>query len=558
MKASDYTGTAMYRMPQEMLQHWESTRPEHVYLRQRLDRQWHDFDWRRVTDEARRMAAALTVLGVEPGAPVGIMSKNCAHWFIADFALMVGGFVSVPLYPTANARTIRYVLEHSECRACFIGKLDDFEPQRAGIPVELITVAFPYPTMPCTHEWNDLIAAHEPLAQGHLPAPEDTMTIIYTSGSTGNPKGAVHSYYNFAFTGTRIGEFLGWHDGDRCLSYLPLAHCVERGFVEGSSLYYNGQIHFAESLATFAEDLKAVRPTVFGSVPRLWKQFQLGVFAKLPERKLDRLLRIPIVRSLVARRVRQGLGLQAARWLGTGSAPTAPALLAWYRRLGLPIRECWGMTETFACGTATGPKEPYRIGTIGQPLPQAEIKIGADKEILIRTPSMMDGYYKEPDMTAATFDEDGFLKTGDCGEIDEDGYVRITGRAKEIFKSAKGKYVAPAPIENLLARNPLIEMACVIGLGMPQPVALIQLAEGGMADRELVREQLTETLAMVNAELESHERLDRLLVVREAWTPENGLLTPTLKLKRDVIETRYGERVTNAHREVEFELEHSL
>ena len=548
----------MYKMPQEMLQSWESTRPEHVYLRQRIDRQWHEFNWRRVTDEARRMAAAMTALGVERGARVGIISKNCAHWFIADFALMVGGFVSVPLYPTANARTIRYVLEHSECRACFIGKLDDFEPQCVGIPAELITVAFPYPTMPCTYQWNDLIAAHEPLAQDHVPAPEDTMTIIYTSGSTGSPKGVVHSYHNFASTGTRLGELLGWHDGDRCLSYLPLAHVVERGFVEASSLYYNGQIHFAESLATFADDLKAVRPTLFGSVPRLWKQFQLAVFARLPERKLDGLLRIPILSIVVARRIRQGLGLQAVRWLGSGSAPIAPSLLAWYQRLGLPIRECWGMTETFALGTATGPKEPYRFGTVGQPMPEAELKIGVGKEILIRVPSMMDGYYKEPDMTAAAFDEDGFLKTGDRGEIDEDGYVRITGRTKEIFKSAKGKYVAPAPIEGLLAQNPLIELACVLGLGMPQPVALIQLAESGMDDRERVRERLIDTLAMVNAELESHERLDRLVVVREAWTPENGLLTPTLKLKRDVIEARYSDLVTNARREVEFELERTL
>ena len=548
----------MYKMPQEMLQGWESTRPEHVYLRQRIDRQWHEFNWRRVTDGARRMAAAMTALGVERGARVGIISKNCAHWFIADFALMVGGFVSVPLYPTANARTIRYVLEHSECRACFIGKLDDFEPQCVGIPAELITVAFPYPTMPCTHQWNDLIAAHEPLAQDHVPAPEDTMTIIYTSGSTGSPKGVVHSYHNFASTGTRLGELLGWHDGDRCLSYLPLAHVVERGFVEASSLYYNGQIHFAESLATFAGDLKAVRATLFGSVPRLWKQFQLAVFARLPERKLDRLLRIPILSIVVARRIRQGLGLQAVRWLGSGSAPIAPSLLAWYQRLGLPIRECWGMTETFALGTATGPKEPYRFGTVGQPMPEAELKIGVGKEILIRVPSMMDGYYKEPDMTAAAFDEEGFLKTGDRGEIDEDGYVRITGRTKEIFKSAKGKYVAPAPIEGLLAQNPLIELACVLGLGMPQPVALIQLAESGMDDRERVRQRLIDTLAVVNAELESHERLDRLVVVREAWTPENGLLTPTLKLKRDVIEARYSDLVTKARREVEFELERTL
>ena len=555
---SETCATLGFRMPQEMLQHWEATRPDHVYLRQRIDGRWEDFSWRRVLDEARRVAAALDQLGLQPGDRVGIMSKNCAHWFIADFALMLGGYVSVPIYPTANAKTIRYVLEHSECRACFIGKLDEFEPQRPGIPGEVITISFPYPTMPCAHEWQSLVDTHEPIAEDHRPQPADLMTIIYTSGSTGNPKGAIHSYRSFAFVGTRIGEFLGLREDDRCLSYLPLAHCTERGYIEASSLYHNGQIHFAESLATFADDLRAVRPTFFGSVPRLWKRFQLGVFQRMPERKLQRLLGIPIVGKIVARKVRQGLGLDATRWLASGTAPIAPSLLEWYQRLGMPIREGWGMTETFAYGSTSAPTDPYRLGTIGHALPEAEIRIGAGKEILIRVPSMMDGYYREPQMTAACFDEDGFLKTGDCGEIDEEGYIRITGRAKEIFKTAKGKYVAPVPIESLLAQNPLIEIACVMGLGMPQPVALIQLAESGVGDRELARERLADTLTIVNAVLESHERLDRLVVVRESWTPENGLLTPTLKLKRELIERRYLELVVNARKQVEFEVEHAL
>ncbi|MEM9303270.1 MAG: AMP-binding protein [Pseudomonadota bacterium] len=545
----------MTKTPQTMLLHWEQTAPDHVLLNQPIDRQWKTWTWREAMDEARRITAALRHAGLQPGDRVAIFSKNCAHWFMADFALMLGGYISVPIYPTANAKTLGYVLEHSEARACFVGKLDATYGLEDVIPEDVLSISFPYPTLECTHAWDDLLGAHDPTTEVHEPDLDDTMTVLYTSGSTGNPKGAVHPYRNFAFAGERLGDFFDLRDGDRVLSYLPLAHCTERAYVEAPTIYHSGNVHFTESLDTFAEDLKHTSPTFFGSVPRLWKRFQLGVLDQFPPGRLELLSKLPIIKGIVARKIREGLGLGDVRWFGSGTAPIAPALLDWYERYGMPIHEGWGMTESFAYGTSTPSGVRPRIGTIGQPLPETEIRIGDGDEILLKTPCLMTEYFKEPEMTAATFTEDGWLKTGDCGRIDDDGWVTITGRAKEIFKTAKGKYVAPVPIESLLAQNPLVEQVCVVGLGMTQPIGLVQLAMDGISDRELARQRLADTLKLVNEQLESHERLSRLIVVEEEWSVENGLLTPTMKLKRDQIEGRYGELVTVATGRVAFEIE---
>lgn len=543
----------MFETPQARLLQAERTKAEQVLLRQSIDRRWREFTWREVMRQARQIAAALGAMGLGPGDRVGLFSKNCAEWFIADFALMLGGFVSVPIYPTAQERTVRYVLEHSEARACFVGKLDSLDGLDGAFPEATRTIAMPYPTLACDERWDELLARHEPLAEVHEPALADTMTLLYTSGSTGQQKAAIHSYHNFAFVGTRFAEFFASRDDDRVLSYLPLAHCTERAYVEAAALYGRGTIHFVESLDTFFGDLVRTEPTLFGSVPRLWKRFQLGVLDRFGARRLDRLLRIPLLGGLLAARIRSGLGLGRARWVGSGTAPIAPALLTWYERLGLPIHEGWGLTESFAYGTQTPPGSKPKLGTIGKALRDAEVRIGEGQEILLKCPSLMTGYYKEPELSAQAFTEDGFLHTGDCGAIDGEGFVRITGRAKEIFKTAKGKYVAPVPIESLLAQNPLVEQACVVGLGMPQPVALIQVELSGIGNRELARDRLADTLLLVNRQLESHERLARLIVVADEWTVTNGLLTPTLKLRREAIEARYAPLIDVAAGRVAFE-----
>lgn len=527
--------------------------PHKRYLFQAVNGRWREWTWGDAIDEARAIARALEGLGLAPGDRVALISRNCAHWILADMAMILSGLVSVPIYPTANADTIRSILEHSEASVCFVGKIaEPPERQLSGIPEGVRTIAFPYPGAAGDHAWDDLVAAN---GGEHALRPrrdEDLATLLYTSGSTGEPKGAMHSHYNFNWVGRTIAEAMDVRSDDRVFSYLPLSHCTERAYVEAVSFHAGTSLFFADSIETFQADLLAAQPTLFGSVPRLWKKFQLGVLAKVPQKKLDRLLAIPILSGFIRRKIKRGLGLDQGRWFGSGSAPIAVSLLEWWDRLGVPIREGWGMTETFAYGTQIGTEPPPRFGTISRALPGAELKIGDDQELLIRCPCLMSGYYKAEALNEDVF-VDGFFRTGDRAFIDDDGWVRITGRTKELFKTTKGKYIAPVPIESLLARNANIELACVVGSGLPQPLAFVQLAETALADRTRLAAELESTLESLNAELEPHQRLSQLIVTAETWEVDNGLLTPTLKLKRDAIEGRFGRLVGNGCQAIVFE-----
>ena len=512
------------------------------YLCQPIDRQWRHWSWAEAVDEAKRLAAGLAQLGLKPGDRVGLISKNCAHWVISDIALLLSGLISVPIYPTANARTIRKVLEHSSASALIVGKLEHAEAQREGVPEALATIAMPYADAFGKHAWEEVLAADADTFQPHPAAENDIATLLYTSGSTGEPKGAMHSYAAFAFVGEALSSSVGTRDGDRALSYLPLSHCTERAYVEAGSFYGGTTLYFVEALETFMDDLQHARPTLFGSVPRLWKKFQLGVLESLPPEKLNRLLRLPIIAGLVRKKIKKGLGLDRADWFASGSAPIAPVLLEWWNRVGITISEGWGMTETFAYGTQVGRGERPRFGSISKALPGVELRTGEGDELQIRSPSMMLGYYRDEALTRESF-IDGWFRTGDRAFIDDEGWVTITGRVKEVFKTTKGKYIAPAPLESLLARNELIEQACVVGDHLDQPIALVQLGEHIDLEMRELRRQLVETLEMVNAELEPHERIGRIIVIRERWTVDNELLTPTLKIRRDALEARYRSTI---------------
>jgi long-subunit acyl-CoA synthetase (AMP-forming) len=333
------------------------------------------------------------------------------------------------------------------------------------------------------------------------------------------------------------------------LSYLPLAHSFERSWVAASSLV-NGSTHlfFAESLDTFLQDLQRARPTLFISVPRLWLKFQQGVFSKMAPHTLDMLLRIPLVGRLVARKVLKGLGLDAVAQAGSGSAPIPADLIAWYRRLGLKLFEGYAMTEDNSY-SHTSNEEFGEPGYVGVPLPGVQIRLSEQGEILIKSPGQFSGYYKQPELTAESFTPDGFFHTGDLGELRPDGLLKITGRAKELFKTAKGKYVAPAPIENLINAHPMVELSLVSGVGMSSAYAIVVLAEdlrpqlADAAVRARVSAQLDALLASVNASLPEYEHLRMIVVANEPWSIENGCLTPTMKIRRSRIESSVAERV---------------
>ena len=531
------------QLPLERLALWVEKRPDAVWLSQPVNGQWHDFTWAQVDDQARRMATALHAMGCAPGDRVALLAKNCAEWVIADLAIMLAGLISVPLYPLQSAESIDYVLRHSQCKAIFLGKLDEPAKLAPGIPADVIRIAMPYPTIEANHGWHALLEAHQPLAVAHQQAPDALLSILYTSGTTGQPKGVMLSAKAFAVAGGRSVKELQITEQDQFFSYLPLSHAAERFLVEMNALYSGGRVAFVESLETFASDLRHVRPTVFFSVPRLWTRFQQGVLEKLPQPKLARLLGIPLIGGLVARKIRKGLGLDRARILVSGAAAIPRALLDWYQSIGITICEGYGMTEHLAYGCFNRPGQ-VRFGTVGRPMPGNELRIAENGEILLRCPSLMLGYYQDPEKTAETI-TDGWLHTGDKGEVDTAGYLKITGRVKDIFKTSKGKYIAPAPIEGEIAKNFWVEQVCLMGSNLDEPLALIELSPAAREQaREHVAADLAQTLQQLNTQLQPHERLSHFVLVSEAWTVDNGCMTPTMKIRRNVLEARFADQLS--------------
>ena len=538
------------RSPLACLYHWERTTPDAIHFTQPVGGgAVVEFTWREILDEVRRMAAHLISLGFPEKSQIALFGKNSAHWIMADWAIWMAGHVTVPLYPTLNAETVRYTLEHSESRLVFVGKLDDFESMKPGIPAELPVITLPLAPKTEGERWEDIMKRTEPLTGEQDRPLDDLATIVYTSGSTGLPKGVMQTFRSFNIVGTLMREQMTPTTEDRMLSYLPLAHVAERLVVQNQSTYYGFQIFFAESLDTFVDDLRRARPTIFFSVPRLWTKFYLAVLDKVPLKKQRLLFRIPVLGKKVKRKILEQLGLESTRLAFTGAAPLPEDILGWYRGLGLELLEAYGMSENMASSHFTRPGES-RIGYVGHSNPGVECRIGEGGEILVKSPAQMLGYFKEPEKTAESYTADGFFKTGDMGEMDEAGRVRITGRVKDLFKTSKGKYVAPVPIENHLAACSRIEVSCVSGANQPATFALVLLSEdtrkgleGGAIARSEVEAELEAALDRTNAALDPHERLQLAVLVKEPWTVENGSLTPTMKIKRSVIENRYAPHV---------------
>jgi long-chain acyl-CoA synthetase len=516
----------------QRLYRWETTAPDRIALTQPTGGgAVRDYTWREVLAQSRRMAAHLITLGLLPGDRVAILSKNTAHWLMSDFAIWLAGGVSVPLYPTLAAGTIRQILEHSESRILFVGKLDGWAQAKAGIPTSLPCISHPLApreAQESCRRWDDIIAKSDPLEGRPVRPAESLATIIYTSGTTGLPKGVMWSFAAFA---RQIQAYLRRvrADGDtRFFSYLPLSHIAERAMIEHVHLAVGGHTYFPDSAETFTADVQRARPTFFFSVPRLWVKFQHAVLAQ----------KTPHGQILTA------LGLDQCSEALTAAAPMPAELLSWYAALGLHIRELYGMTEVGATHCTARTEEQF--GTVGLPLDNVECRLDPlSGEIGIRSPWSMLGYYKSPELTLQTI-VDGWVHTGDKGALDAHGNLMITGRVKDLFKTSKGEYVAPGPIEQKLVMHSAVEACCVMGANLPQPIGLTMLNEiaakksRDAAGRIELEASLADHLRAVNANLDPRERLDCLVVITESWTVGNDFVTPTMKIKRNRIEDTYA------------------
>lgn len=517
-----------FKTPLEMFYQWENSQPDKVWLHQCHPSGDTTYTYAQAGAIARQLAAGMLARGLKADDTVGIYSNNTARWLLLDLGLMMAGLVSVPIYATMPEDKIRYIAEHSEMKMMYVGDQCNLSPNEVE---QHFKNEFTVVGEGAQLSWDDLLDT--PPLTGNPQWDKDKLwTISYTSGTTGQPKGVMHSLCTIPYSAYNLSAVTGVNAESRYFSYLPLAHIAERCVVEMQCFYCGGMIGFNHNLETFMDDLRRIKPHYFNSVPRIWANLKAGIVAQMGEEKWQAVQSSPELGKKVGEQVLASMGLGECIWAQSGSAPIAPSLIQEWINLGLPIVEGYGQSESMN-GLFNSP-DNYKIGTVGRSFDPEESMVSEDGELLLRSPGNMLGYFKEPEKTRETI-VDGWIRTGDKVVMDEDGFVTITGRVKEIFKTSKGKYVAPAPIEGKFARLVGVAQTCLIGRGMPQTIML-------MVEDEVVKpsvENIEKQLESVNADLESHEKISHVVVCDEGWTVENGLLTHTMKMLRDDIEQRY-------------------
>lgn len=523
--------------------------PNEVFLRQPYGDEWKEFSYKDIMNQALRLVSGMKSAGLQRGDKVGIYSKNCYHWVISEIAIMLGGFITVPYYASLTGDSLKEVIDLSSIKLLFVGKLDNWENAKNAIPNDLPIIKFPTykggAKIDMGIDWDEFIKNEKPDTSNYRPKLEDIWAIFFTSGTTGVPKGAVMTYEAPANLwidqGAKHKSFTLTDPGKNTfISYLPLNHIAEQSLVVTGSIYHEGQISFVESLYTFAKNLASVQPSIFLGVPNIWNNLRQGIIKKTPQ--LEALLRMPKVAKQVKEKIRIAIGLNNTKLVISGASALPPSTIKWFQNLGIYIQETYGMTEAMGI-VILQPMNDIRLQSTGKRLEEGEIRINPENnEILIKNSWMFKEYFNEPELTAETFTEDGFYKTGDTGELDTEGYLAIKGRVKDTFKTAKGLYIVPVPIENQFASNELIEQICVVGLDLPQPIGLIKLARSTMEmNIDDIKKNLMETLNKINNQLKPYERLNKLVVISEEWSLQTGFLTPTNKIKRDIIQKTYKD-----------------
>jgi long-subunit acyl-CoA synthetase (AMP-forming) len=514
-----------------------------------------EISWREYAERAARVAAGLADLGIERGDTVALMLTNRPEFHVADCGGMHLGATTFSVYNTSSPEQIEYLLSDAANRVIVTEQafLDRVLAAREGTAVEHVVVV--------DGDGGDLTLADlesrgDPRfdfeAAWRAVKPGDVLTLIYTSGTTGPPKGVQLTHANLMFELRSLQEMTPVAPGGRIISFLPAAHIADRWSGHYSPMAHGFTITDCADPTQLLAVAAEVRPTVFGAVPRVWEKLRAALETQLPPG--------PPFPDEVGAGVRAKLGLENVEWFVVGAAPIPPEVLEFFAGLGIPISEVWGMSETTAIATLN-PREALKAGMVGRAIPGVEVRLADDNEILVKGPNVMKGYRNMSDKTAETIDAEGWLHTGDVGEMDGDGYLRIVDRKKELIINAAGKNMSPANIESALkAASPLIGQACVIGDRRPYNVALIVLdpdaagafaaeqdldtdALGSIAATETVIAAVAEGVRAANERLSRVEQVKKFKLLDEEWLPGGDELTPTMKLKRKPIGEKYADEI---------------
>ena len=530
---------------------WEEKFKDKPFLRQPFGESWEEYTWGETGQLARRLATGLKSLGLKKGSHIGLISKNCREWIIADLAIIMAGYVSVPFFPNLKSTEIKSLIEFGEVSALFVGKLENWEEMKNGVDKDLPIIAFPhYENNSIVSEgfqWDEFISKFEPQRENYHPNLDDVWTIIFTSGTTGSPKGVVLSFKinqstDVMYTKNYNPLCVDFEGNNSFFSYLPLNHIAERIAIEFTAFKNGGIISFTESIETFVKNLSDVQPSVFFGVPRIYTKFQLGILSKFNQKKLDILLAIPLLSNIIKKKLKKALGLYNAKVVVSGAAAMQIAQRNWFRKIGVNITIGYGMTENCAITTQLPGSNFTKPGSVGKVQPQVEIKIDdSTEEVLMRGPYMMLGYFNDKIITNNTI-KDGWLHTGDKGRIDSDGYLYITGRVKDTFKTSKGEFIDPGKIEAMFGEVDFFDQICVVGLGIPQPIMLVNISEvGKKLEKNDLENKLTEKLNSVNELSFNYKKVAKIIICKDFWTPENEILTPTMKIKRGNVDKLYQD-----------------
>jgi long-chain acyl-CoA synthetase len=510
-----------------------------VWLRDRKGDEFTEWTWSDARSEINAVASWLETRYGTSKNNIALLSRNRAHWFLADLAIIGSGNVTVPLFTTLAAATAEYILDITEARALVIGEAENWSSVKSVVQDSIEIICLPGVDIDAPHtRWEDIAAEAAGLEPEYRAKPDDLISIVFTSGTTGLPKGVMQTHESFIAPMQRAKDNFNIRPRPRFLSYLPLTHIAERQLVEVQAILHAGSVTFNESLETLLRDMADARPNYFFGPPRVWEQLQQGVIAKFGSQEaLDAALAADP--DGIGLGIRATLGLDDVDYMLTAAAPIAPALIEWYDRLGMSLMEGFGQTEIMA--VAGNLPDRRRIGSVGRLVDDVELRISSAGELLFKARGAAIGYYKLPDKSAETF-VDGWVHTGDKGYVDDDGFIFLTGRVKDYFKTTTGKFVAPTPIENLFAENDWTEQICLIGRGFAKTAMVCVLsAIARKEDRTTIEKALLEKASAVNDAIEKHERIGAVIVTSEPWTIENEMLTPTLKIRRDEVDSRFGD-----------------